>query len=35
MQLAQSMITFLAYFMPAFIVFLTVEWLLGLFRHDH
>lgn len=33
-QLAQAMITFLAFFTPAFIVFLVVEWLLGLFRAD-
>jgi len=35
LQLAQAMITFIAFFMPAFIVFLVVEWLLGLFRHDN
>jgi len=34
-QLAQAMINFLAYFTPVFIVFLVVEWVLGLFRHDY
>jgi len=33
-QLAQAMIEFLASFMPAFIVFLVIDWLLGLFRRD-
>jgi len=33
-DLAQAMIEMLAFFMPAFIVFLVVEWLLGLFRRD-
>lgn len=34
-QLAQAMVEFIAYFMPAFIVFLVVEWVVGLFRADH
>lgn len=34
-ELAQYMITFLAFFSPAFIVFIVIEWLLGLFRHDY
>jgi len=34
-QLAQAMINFLAYFSPAFITFLVIEWVLGLFRHDY
>lgn len=33
-QLAQALIQFLAYFTPAFIVFLVVEWAVGLFRRD-
>lgn len=34
-QLAQAMINFISFFLPAFIVFLVLEWLLGLFRNDH
>lgn len=33
-QLAQALIQFLVFFTPAFIVFLVVDWLTGLFRHD-
>lgn len=33
-QLAQALIQFLAYFTPAFIVFLVIDWAVGLFRHD-
>lgn len=33
-QLAQALIQFLAYFTPGFVVFLVVEWVIGLFRHD-
>lgn len=32
---AQAMINVLAYFMPAFIVFLVVEWVTSLFRRDN
>lgn len=34
-QLAQAMIQFLTFFTPAFIVFLVIDWVLGLFRADH
>lgn len=30
--LANAMINFLAFFLPAFVIFLVVEWLVGLFR---
>lgn len=33
--LANAMVDFLAFFMPAFIVFLVLEWVTGLFRHDN
>lgn len=33
-QLGQAMIDFIAFFLPAFVVFLVVEWLIGLFRRD-
>lgn len=33
-QLANEMIKFLAFFTPAFIVFLVIEWLMGVFRND-
>jgi len=31
-ELAQAMVNFLAFFMPAFIVFLVIDWVTGLFR---
>lgn len=31
---AQAMINTIAFFLPAFVVFLVIEWLLGLFRRD-
>jgi len=34
-QLANAMISFLAFFTAPFIVFLVIEWLLGLFRRDN
>lgn len=34
-QLAQAMVEFLAFFMPAFIVFVVIEWAMGFFRADH
>lgn len=33
-QLAQAMIEFLAFFAPAFIVFLVIDWVTSLFRKD-
>lgn len=33
-QVAQALIQFLAFFTPGFIVFLIVDWVTGLFRHD-
>lgn len=33
-QLANAMIQFIAYFTPAFIAFLVIEWVVGLFRRD-
>lgn len=33
--LANAMVEFLAFFTPAFIVFLVLDWALGLFRSDH
>jgi hypothetical protein len=33
-QLGQAAIEFIAFFLPAFVVFLTVEWVVGLFRRD-
>jgi len=33
-QLAQAMIQFIAFFTPAFIVFLVVDWVVGLFHND-
>lgn len=33
-QVAQSMINFLAWFLMPFAIFLTVEWLVSLFRRD-
>jgi len=30
--LANAMVEFLAFFLPAFVIFLVVEWLVGLFR---
>jgi hypothetical protein len=32
--LANAMVEFIAFFLPAFVIFLVVEWLVGLFRHD-
>jgi len=34
LQLSQAMIEFIAFFMPAFVVFLVIEWVLKLFRRD-
>jgi len=34
LQVAQAMINFLAWFLVPFAVFMTVEWLTRLFRHD-
>jgi len=33
-EIAQAMINFLAFFMPAFIVFLVIDWLVSLFHYD-
>lgn len=33
-QLAQALINFLAFFTPAFMLFLVIDWVVGLFRHD-
>lgn len=32
--MTQALVDFLAWFLLPFAIFLTVEWLLGLFRHD-
>lgn len=34
-QLGQALIEFLAFFTPAFIIFLVVDWITGLFRRDN
>lgn len=33
-QLGQAMIDFLAFFTPAFVAFVVIEWAVGLFRRD-
>ena len=33
--LGQAMIDTMAYLVPTFIIMLVIEWLMGLFRHDH
>lgn len=33
-QLGQALVNFLAWFMAPFAVFIVVEWVAGLFRHD-
>lgn len=33
-QLANAMVEFLAFFTPAFITFLVVEWAVSFLRHD-
>lgn len=34
LQLGQAAVEFVAFFLPAFVVFLVVEWAVGLFRRD-
>lgn len=33
-ELAQAMIEFLAFFLPTFVIFLAIEWVIGLFRRS-
>lgn len=33
-EIAQAMVNFIAFFMPTFMIFVVLEWVLSLFRKD-